>query len=301
MADLVAADITFTFNNRDRKVAAGGLGFVSYGTIAFGDGAKTYPSAGVPIDIGKLGFKRRCRSLRVIESDAKGYKFEYDVSAKTLLMVQGGALTATGTNATSAVTVPVLTGVVKDDDCAASTGTNVFAAPQLFATSTTDINYGFFESTLASNADITFTVGNGGPDVTVNDNNSPTGLQIYFDEDGITEDRLLAVNASNSDIYIPCDDGTFIKIKDDDCAASKGVALECDDDGANTYERMLAIVPANANGSFTTALNSSVGTARTAAAQTFTGSSVAAAKFAELAGGSSAPAAQTLLIEAVGY
>jgi hypothetical protein len=221
----------------------------------------------------------------------------------------GTVATPTGTNATSAVTSATLTGVIKDDDSAANNGTLVNVVPSVFNTSTGDANFAYLESTLANNADITYTVGNGGPNVTVNDNDSPGGVQLYFDEDGTTEDRLIAINASLTDEYVAADNGTFLKVKYDASANSNGVAVYCDDDGGNTYERLLCVVPANADGSFTTALNTGIGPVRTAAAQTwtsgaapaFTGTAITEASSKLEKGTGDAPAAMTLLVEAIGY
>jgi len=300
MTDLVATDLTYSFKSLDRMFLGRGQGFLNRGTITFGDGALTIPSAGVPLTKAKMGCPRELKSVKIIESSLLGYQFTHDVSAETLLVATGNNAAPVGTNATSLANRATLTGIIKDD---ANAGVNVNAVP--IAWSPTDAGsagyLGFLESQTANSADETFTVGNGGPTVTVNDNDSPGGVQLYFDEDGVTEDRLIAINASLSDVYIPCDDGTFLKIKYDASANTNGVAVTFDDNGSNTYERLMAVVPANADGTYTTALSAGDATPITAAAQAFTGTAITAANSLFEDAATRAPAALVLQVEVIGY
>jgi len=110
MTDLVATDLTYSFNIKD-KVFLGRRGFECRGTISLGDGALTYPSGGIPVTKGKMGLPRFVRSLQVIETNAKGYRFEYDVSAEKLRLflspagTPSGNVTATGNVAASTITL----------------------------------------------------------------------------------------------------------------------------------------------------------------------------------------------------
>lgn len=85
MADIAASNVTHTFNPRD-KIFLGKRGYSARGTLAFGDGALTVPSAGIPLTKGKMGLPRRVSKLIVIESNNSGYRFEYDVSAEKLFV-----------------------------------------------------------------------------------------------------------------------------------------------------------------------------------------------------------------------
>ena len=80
MADLVAADVTYT---RRRILDRDGMK-EWYGTVAFGDGTDTYPTGGVPAAKGKFGFARTLESFQVTESNGNGLVYEYDRSAETI-------------------------------------------------------------------------------------------------------------------------------------------------------------------------------------------------------------------------
>lgn len=141
------------------------------------------------------------------------------------------------------------TGAVTDDDSAASNGTAVNVVP------TNEGEMAYLESATANNADAVYAVGSGGPTLVVNDNDSPGGVQLYFDEDAANADsRFLAVltNYGAVDHFVRLSNGEMIRVKHDASAASNGVAVYFDDDAANNYERLLFVSPTNADGSFTT-------------------------------------------------
>ena len=112
MPDLASSDVTYTINNREQ--ADGGL-IRNQVTIAFGDGALTYPSGGVPLDANKMGLPvGEIRSLKIVERNlaADGFDIDYDKSANKLLMYKydydavadGGAITLVATTDTPAAT-----------------------------------------------------------------------------------------------------------------------------------------------------------------------------------------------------
>ena len=139
------------------------------------------------------------------------------------------------------------TGAVADDDSAATNGTAVNVVP---------IGVGIFaglESTTAGNADTTFEIGDGGPVVFVNDNDTPGGVQLYFDEDAAaTDSRFLAVSPTGTDLFIMASTGEFVRVVHDASAASNGVAVYIDDDAANAYEKLLFVSPTDTAGAYTT-------------------------------------------------
>jgi len=140
-----------------------------------------------------------------------------------------------------------LTGIIADDDSAASTGVALLAQ----VADDPGSEHAFLNSTTANNADALWTVG--GKNILVDDNNTPVGVALYFDEDATDPARrILCVNAANKDLYIPIGENNYIIIADDDSAASTGVALYFDDNGATVAQRVLFVSPTNTAGSFET-------------------------------------------------
>lgn len=134
---------------------------------------------------------------------------------------------------------------IKDDDDAASNGTAVNVVP------TDDGVTAFFESTTAGNADATWEDA-GGAVFNVNDNDTPGGVQLYFDEDATNADeRLMCVSPTGADLFVPASDGKEIKVLHNADAASDGVAVYFDDDGATVAERMLFVSPTDTDGAGT--------------------------------------------------
>jgi len=145
------------------------------------------------------------------------------------------------------IAVPIHTGTIKDDDSASSNGTALTVGPA------DPVVSGYFESTTANNADAPFGIGSGGPQVDVNDNDTPVGVAVYFDENATDPARrFLAVVTGDHDLLVPVNDGSFIRIADDDSAASNGVAVYFDDNGATVDERLLFVSPTNADGTYDT-------------------------------------------------
>lgn len=141
----------------------------------------------------------------------------------------------------------VAEGIMTDDDSASSNGTAVKVAIN------PDGVTAYLESTTANNADAVFAIGNGGPVINVNDNDSPASVVLYFDEDAASADsRFLVISPSGKDVFVPTSSGQFLRLKHDASAASNGVAVYFDDNGSNNYERFLYVSPTNADGEFTT-------------------------------------------------
>lgn len=124
MADIVAANVTYSFNAKD-KMFEGRRGFSARGTISFGNGSLTYPSGGIPLTKGKCGMPRVLRSVDVLESNGARYLFEYDVSAEKLRLfftaAESGSLssnsagTPTGNVAAPTITLIGQSGNVAED------------------------------------------------------------------------------------------------------------------------------------------------------------------------------------------
>ena len=104
MADIAAANVTYSFISKDKQFE-GRRGFSARGTISFGNASLTYPSGGVPLTKAKIGLPRVLRSCIIMESNAKGYLFEFDRSAETVRIFQQTAKAVTGN-------VAVVTGTI---------------------------------------------------------------------------------------------------------------------------------------------------------------------------------------------
>lgn len=97
MADLVAADVTITVQKQ--RILAGSPGGIRMNLvkIVFGDGALTYPAAGVPLPaFSKFGFMRELESLMLTDkNDAVGLDWKYDHDNKKLRAWQTAASAST--------------------------------------------------------------------------------------------------------------------------------------------------------------------------------------------------------------
>lgn len=90
MADLAAADVTYTLVNQRKMSDSRSLNRVR---LAFGDGALTYPANGIPLSKGKMGCPTVIESLIVVDKGTSGYSFMYDQSAEKLVIWQAPAQT----------------------------------------------------------------------------------------------------------------------------------------------------------------------------------------------------------------
>lgn len=87
MADLASTDIVVTELNKRR---VNGRNYFNL-QLAFGDGAKTYPAGGVPVDKAKLGCPNVIESLTVYDSGTSGYKWSYDRANEKLVAMRTDA------------------------------------------------------------------------------------------------------------------------------------------------------------------------------------------------------------------
>lgn len=87
MADLAASDITVTIV-KARRVEGRPHNKCK---LAFGDGAKTYPAGGIPINIGAVGCPNIVESLVIYDKGTSGYQWTYDTVNKKLICMQAPA------------------------------------------------------------------------------------------------------------------------------------------------------------------------------------------------------------------
>jgi hypothetical protein len=92
MADIAAGDVAYTII-KVRKLNGNPSRKMNRVKLVFGNGALTYPAAGIPISIGKLGCPVDVESLAIVDKGTSGYSFMYDQSAKKLVMFQSPAQT----------------------------------------------------------------------------------------------------------------------------------------------------------------------------------------------------------------
>lgn len=123
------------------------------------------------------------------------------------------------------------TATIGHDADAATKGKALYVVPEpggFYASLNADMS--------STGTDEDFAMGNGGPQVWVEDNNaSPTGVVVYCDEDGAYGSRLLCVSPTGADLHVPLSDGGFLVIKHSAGAAGVGVQVYFDDDAANNY------------------------------------------------------------------
>lgn len=96
MVALASTDVTVTVTERKR----GGSGVkIHFGTLAFGDGALTYPTAGVPMPAASsFGFDREIKDISItgINGLTTEYHTRYDKTNNKLLLYEEEAVAAGG-------------------------------------------------------------------------------------------------------------------------------------------------------------------------------------------------------------
>lgn len=87
MAAIAASDVSVTLNRETRQTKLKR----TQATLAFGDGALTYPSGGVPMpSIGTFGMVERVDGMVFLEPNAaNGFVYKYDQSANKIRIYQG--------------------------------------------------------------------------------------------------------------------------------------------------------------------------------------------------------------------
>lgn len=278
MADLAATDVTYTLQEGTQHASPGDPAYKAVYSLAFGDSALTYPSGGIPLTKGNLGCPTVLQEF-VLEdqSDSDGLVYKYDRANGTIKLYYSAAVSQSGATIT-----------LTDDDSAASNGVAVYV--HLDEVMEQGGYLGHLEFVSPTDADATLTLSNGGGTLKIqdDDNAATGGLALYFDEDGTAGSRLIA-NTTHT-VYIMASNGELVKITHNADPGTPGVQVYCDEDAANSYERLLFVSPTDADGSDTTPAN--VAMRR---------EDIAAAALSEVTSGSYAPAATTLFARVKGY
>jgi len=145
----------------------------------------------------------------------------------------------------------------KDDNSAASVGSNLFIVPT---------GPGGISGLYQSNANTHANWGSAeGDSATVTYNSDPAtnynGLPVYFDEDASSRDLRLLADATafgGISFVVPTWEGRFLHVKHDSSAASNGVALYFDADASGGMTvRVRFVSPTNTEGSVDTSSTTS--------------------------------------------
>lgn len=87
MADIAATDVTYVLLNKE--VNESGMREMNM-TIAFGDGALTYPAGGIPLTAAKLGCPSEIRKLDLFSpASGNGFVYKYDQANAKIRIYQG--------------------------------------------------------------------------------------------------------------------------------------------------------------------------------------------------------------------
>jgi hypothetical protein len=165
---------------------------------------------------------------------------------------QAGAQTTSVTDANSQTTAIVRhmilddqTIQIKDDDNAASNGVALY-----LRLDPNDPRRGHFEFVSPTNVDGTFNLKSDVGTVLVLDNDSAaTGsMQVYFDEDGVGDTRLLVNNPVGQNTYVWTGQ-RWIEVLHDASASTNGVAVYIDEDSADPdTDRLQFVSPTDTSG-----------------------------------------------------
>ncbi len=135
MTALASSDVTVTLSPRDKDIGHGALvKNISIASVAFGDGALTYPTGGVPLPaIGRFGFLREVKFCAIEQPYGNGFVYKYDgVNNKLKIFTLG---VTTGSTGTTISTVSGATPTIENSG-------SVAGDPQL-AGATIDTTYDF--------------------------------------------------------------------------------------------------------------------------------------------------------------
>lgn len=111
MTAFASTDVTITLTAQDRDVVPGARKVVSLATIAFGNGALTYATGGVPLPaIGNFGMKKALQRMLIQQPYGSAYIYRYDPdNHKIKILADTGTLAELGNGtAPAAVSIPVV-------------------------------------------------------------------------------------------------------------------------------------------------------------------------------------------------
>lgn len=87
MAAIAATDLTYTIVKQRKEESGNKIYNI---TVAFGDGALTYPTGGVPLTAAKMGCPNNIISVLLVSPGAaNGYVYKYNLANNKILIYQG--------------------------------------------------------------------------------------------------------------------------------------------------------------------------------------------------------------------
>jgi hypothetical protein len=97
MANIASTDVTYTITSQkkledSRKIV--------HATLAFGDGALTYPAGGIPVLKGSLGCPYNIDAFKIFDTGGSGYTYEFDKANSKIRIFQSAAAAAHSHNLT---------------------------------------------------------------------------------------------------------------------------------------------------------------------------------------------------------
>ena len=196
----------------------------------------SYPTGGEALTAGMIGFDD---IINIIIEPSDGISFGYDYTNEKI-------------KAYGVAPVPV---TITDADGAASAGIAVYAHIDTIGTDS-DRKIAHLESVTANNATVTFQANATLTTTSIgsmwDDNAAATdGLQVFVDENGDTDlsgAKLLVDNdTTETDLYVPMSDGSYLTLYNDDSASSNGVAVYFDDNAGTASAKWLLVTPSNAS------------------------------------------------------
>ena len=196
----------------------------------------SYPTGGESLTPGMIGFDD---IINIIIEPSDGISFGYDYTNEKI-------------KAYGVAPVPV---TITDDDSAASNGVAVYAHIDTIGTDS-DRKIAHLESVTANNATVTYQANATLTTTSIgtmwdDDAAASSGLQVYVDENGdtdLTAAKFLVDNdTTETDLYVPMSDGSYLTLYNDDSASSNGVAVYFDDNASTTSAKWLLVTPSNAS------------------------------------------------------
>ena len=126
MTALASSDVTVTVGVRDRDIGRGGMSkCLGVAQIAFGDGALTYPTGGIPLPaIGNFGLLRQMDFGALEPPPGDGYVYKYDRENHKILIYTSAGFTPEGTVSQPTFTGDALAGHTHDHSVTDGTSGN---------------------------------------------------------------------------------------------------------------------------------------------------------------------------------
>ena len=196
----------------------------------------SYPTGGESLTPGMIGFDD---IINIIIEPSDGISFGYDYTNEKI-------------KAYGVAPVPI---TITDADGAASAGVAVYAHIDTIGTDS-DRKIAHLESVTANNATVTYQANATLTTASIgtmwdDDAAASSGLQVYVDENGDTDlsaaKFLVDNDTTETDLYVPLSDGSYLTLYNDDSASSNGVAVYFDDNAGTASAKWLLVTPSNAS------------------------------------------------------